>query len=173
STESHCRTVALSHYRLQPSTFSQPDFTSNSDLACELFFRAITVKGSLKRIRNPFMLVLTDENGVADYFINWFGEACGHESLLLLNESVIPLQRIPTGADLVISIFSEVRAWKNKPLYFNDLIAKIHKKVEVFLSFGNPYILSKIESPTIFAYSTSKEAQIAMVRYIKEKGLFQ
>lgn len=167
-------------YRLQPSAcnpqssdFSQPDFTSNSDLASELFYSAITYKGNKRGIKKPFLIIITDEMITTGYFIDWFKGAFGEDRVLFLKDTVIPWQGIPEGSGLVVSIFSEARAWKEKSLHFNNLINKFNKKVEVFLSFGNPYIMSKIESPTIFAYSTSEEAQIAMVRYIKEKGLFQ
>ncbi|MFN3479214.1 MAG: glycoside hydrolase family 3 N-terminal domain-containing protein [Thermodesulfovibrionales bacterium] len=156
----------------QPSAFSQPDFTSNRELASELFYKAITYKGNKRGIKKPFLIVISDETITTSYFTDWFKGAFGENRVLFLNETVIPWQRIPERSERVVSIFSEARAWKEKSLNFKDLLNKFNKKVEVFLSFGNPYILSKIKSPTIFAYSTSEEAQIAMVRYIKEKGLF-
>lgn len=175
------KTSELLHFRVSASlnfrtselpSFNKPDFFSNREFASELFYRAITAKGPLKKIENPFMIVLTDEE-IDNSFIDWFKENFGEGRVLFLNEPLIPWQGIPEGSGLVVSVFSEVRAWKEKSLYLKNLLNKFDKKVEVFLSFGNPYILSKIESPTIFAYSTSEEAQIAMIRYIKEEGLFK
>lgn len=172
----------LLHFRVSTSpnfrtselpSFNKSDFSSNRDFARELFYRAITFKGNKRCIKNPFLIVITDEDVNSSYFITWFKESYGEGRILFLNEPVISRNRIPEGAGLVVSVFSEVRAWKEKSLYFSNLLNKLDKKVEVFLSFGNPYILSKIESPAIFAYSTSEDAQVAMVRYIKEKGLFQ
>lgn len=155
---------------LQPSAVSLID---NRDFASELFYRAITYKGNKRGIKKPYLIVITDEMIATSYFIDWFKGAFGEDRVLFLNEPLIPWQGIPEGSGLVVSIFSETRAWKEKSLYFNNLLNKFNKKVEVFLSFGNPYILHKIDSPTIFAYSTSEGAQIAMVRYVREKGLFQ
>lgn len=170
----HFRVSASPNFRTSElSSFNKPDFSSNRDFASELFYRAITFKGNKRGIKNPFLIVVTDEETLSSYFIDWFKGVFGEGRILFLNEPVIPWHRIPKGSGLVVSVFSEVRAWKEKSLYLKNLLNKFDKKVEVFLSFGNPYILSKIESPTIFAYSTSEEAQIAMVRYIKEEGLFK
>lgn len=168
------RTVAPSNaFNPQPSASSQPDFNSNRDLSNELFYMAITYKGNIRGIKKPFLIVITDEMITTSYFIDWFKRVFGKDRVLFLNETVIPWQRIPDGSGLVVSIFSEARAWKEKSLHLNNLLNKFNKKVEIFLSFGNPFILNKIGSPTIFAYSTSEHAQVAMVRYIKEKGLLQ
>ncbi len=164
----HLRRLNIS----RSSEMDRPDFSSNRDLAQELFYRSITLKGKIRRIENPCMVVLSDEEGMADYLTEWFRNAYGCERVIIVNNKLIPWHRIPKDRSIVVSVFSEVRGWKKKSRYFDILLEKLEKKVDVFLSFGNPYLFYRTRVPVLFAYSTSEEAQAAMVRYITERRLF-
>lgn len=152
---------------------ARPDFEYNKRLSEELFCRAIRFDGSLKTIENPYMIVFTDEPPERTrYFVDWFGRNYGGR-YLVLRDIQVPWHMVPEGSSIIVSVFSDVGAWRvSRYRYFNELFNNIYKKVEVFISFGNPYILRGIDSPIIFTYSTSRESQAAMIRYIKEKGLF-
>ncbi len=155
-----------------PDPENSPDFGSNRRFSEELFYRAIRSDGNLKAIENPFMIVLSDEPPERTrYFLDWFESNYG--KYLLLSDPQIPWHKIPEKRGIVVSVFSDVGAWKiNRYRYFKELFNNIYKKVDVFISFGNPYILRGISSSVIFTYSTSREAQSAMIDYIKDKRLF-
>lgn len=155
------------------SSVNKPDFDSHRRLSEELFYRSIMFEGDLKTIRNPFMILLTDEPiEKSRFLINWFKDLYGEGNILILTDQQIPWHKVPEGKDIIVTVFSDVEAWKiNKYKYFKELFNKIYKKVDLFLSFGNPYILQGVNIPVIFAYSTSEEAQIAVVKYIIDKGL--
>lgn len=159
---------------IRPVRSEKPDFRSHRLFSRELFYRAIRAEGLLKTIKNPFMILLTDEPlERCKCFVEWFRTNYGANNLIIPEDHQVPFQKVRDGAALIISVFSDVRAWKvNKYNYFKELFNKSYKKVDLFISFGNPYILKGVNPPVVFAYSTSEEAQRAMIQYITDKRLF-
>jgi len=145
----------------------KPDFDSHRRLSRELFSRSVRVEGNLDSLRNPFMIFITDEDlRNAEPFLKWSREVFGYERVMIIDGPEIGFNRIPDG-DLVVTIFSEVRGWKGDKLsYFKDLLINLEKKVKIFISLGNPYLIQRMDSTRIYGYGTSEEAQSAMINLL-------
>ena len=79
----------------------------------------------------------------------------------------MPWRTIPQDDDLIICIFSQVKAWKGRTSAWLRKILMLQKdRAMVFISFGNPYLLNSIRGHTakIYAYWDSDTAQKSAAR---------
>lgn len=145
--------------------YSPPDFNKHKKLADELTIRAIQAYGNIA-VKKPFIIILNDEieqKGMP--FVNTMklGYPDVRHCMVQMGDD-IPLQIIPQDYDLIVGIFSAVKAWKgNTRLWIDKCLHGLESRNGIFISFGNPYILSKLERQAkIYAFWDAEAAQKAV-----------
>jgi hypothetical protein len=103
---------------------------------------AIRTKGPPVRVRNPYTIILTDdEDETGDTFRSVLG---GKHLLPGRGEEITP-EAIPAGHDVVVAVFSSVRAWKGGTSpWLRACLRAVEHRANVFISFGNPHILDGV-----------------------------
>lgn len=151
--------ITDSHYN------TPPDFNKHKKLADELTERAIQTYGNIA-INKPFIIILNDEpeqKGMP--FLNTIKTSHPHiRHCTVLMGNDIPWQTIPKDHDLIVGIFSAVKAWKgNTRLWLDKCLSGIEDRNGIFISFGNPYLLNKLpRQAKICAFWDSEAAQKAV-----------
>ncbi|MEK6672259.1 MAG: glycoside hydrolase family 3 N-terminal domain-containing protein [Nitrospirota bacterium] len=152
-----------------PPNDLKPGFDDNRRLSEEMTRMAIRTEGAA-HIKNPFIIIITDdEDEDGRYFIAALRKK--HPDIKhcsILPGVDIPWQTIPPGHDLLISIFSNVRAWKgDTKRWVMSAISRLKDRAKIFAAFGNPYLLNEGSGDMrIYAYWASKEAQEAAAEKI-------
>ncbi|HWR59613.1 MAG TPA: hypothetical protein VN328_12060, partial [Thermodesulfovibrionales bacterium] len=84
----------------------------------------------------------------------------------------IHMRFIPEDCDLVVAVFSRIRAWKGGTgTWLRNALAAFGERARVFISFGNPYIIKNIKNATrIYAYWDSESAQKAVAEKLISSG---
>lgn len=146
-----------------------PDFNKHKKLADELTERAIQTYGNIA-INKPFIIILNDEpeqKGMT--FLNTIKTRHPHvRHCTVLMGNDIPWQIIPKDHDLIVGIFSAVKAWKgNTRVWLDKCLRGIEDRNRIFISFGNPYLLNKLQRQAkICAFWDSEAAQKAVAEKI-------
>lgn len=146
-----------------------PDFNKHKKLSDELTERSIQAVGNIAA-KNPFIIILNDEKeqkGIP--FLHTMKRKypfIRHCTVLMGDD--IPWQRIPQDQDLIVGIFSAVKAWKgNTRRWLNKCISGRENRTGIFISFGNSYILNKLHKQSkIYAFWDSEAAQKAVAEKI-------
>lgn len=147
-----------------------PDFSGHKELSEELAKRAIKTDGSFK-IKKPFVIILDDSsNDKGLPFIDALKKRYPHaRHRTLVPGEDISRHMIPPDHDLIVCVFSEVKAWKgNTSLWLYKAIAELKDMASIFISFGNPYVLRNLQKmgcgvTKIYAFWDSETAQGAVV----------
>lgn len=126
-------------------TAAHPDFNEHKSLSAELAGMSLRVEGSGQvRIEKPFLIMLSED---ADNNSTAFADEMKKYYPLLQYCEVppggdIPWHLIPPDFDVVVAVFSEVKAWKGgMSKWLIKILGLFGNRVRVFISFGNPYIL--------------------------------
>jgi beta-glucosidase-like glycosyl hydrolase len=128
---------------------------------------AIEVVGALSSLRDPYVMVLSDGEEDGSEFIAALGRKyprIGHRTVTD-NDDL----DIPSGADLIIAVFSPVRAFKGGiPSWLSKALRTLGEKARVAVSFGSPHLLGDVskDTPSICAWWGDREAQIAVADII-------
>jgi len=116
------------------------------DTSRQATLASIVVEGNPVKLSNPFVLVLCDEEDdeAGAPFINALKQHypdLGHQTL---SESSSGVQTaVPDGADLVVAIYSKIRAFKGGTApWIEEALKNIPGRVRAAVSFGNPYALT-------------------------------
>jgi beta-glucosidase-like glycosyl hydrolase len=147
----------------QSTTDAYPDFSEHRKLSEGLTRMAVRIDGDFE-IKRPFVVVLNDENNEKGMpFIDALRRRypdIRHRSIS--PDEDMPWRTIPQDDDLIICIFSQVKAWKGRTSgWLRKNIDAAKDRAMVFISFGNPYLLNSIRGHTakIYAYWDSDTAQ--------------
>lgn len=158
------------------------DFHGHQQLSDELATMAVTIEGSSQGpIRNPFLLLVRDEETCSDRF---FLDAMRDEFPGIRHFSLFPespkartfqFPAVPEGHDLVVGVFSSVRAWKGGGEWLKEVIDRLDSGAvsgrKIFISFGNPYILRSIRgSEKIYAYWDCEASQKEAVKRLTNRA---
>jgi beta-glucosidase-like glycosyl hydrolase len=155
-----------------PDTIS-PDFDAHRRLSEYVTQRAISIEGSnVPKIRKPFVVILDEDREGKDFpFIDALKKRYPETVFHVLQPGQeMPWQRVPKDHELIVALFSTVRAWKTVDTeWLKRTIESLSSKARLFISFGNPYALRDLrnESAKIFAFWSSEAAQ----RAVAETGL--
>jgi beta-N-acetylhexosaminidase len=143
------------------------NFGEHRKLSDRLSHMAITVEGDTRlRIRDPFLIILNeDRDGKDAYLIHEFRKRHRDTGYCSVSpEDEIPWSAIPKDHDLIVCVYSQTRAWKGKTAgWLRNAIKNLNSRARVFVSFGNPYVLSLGNVTKIYAYWNSESAQKAVV----------
>jgi beta-glucosidase-like glycosyl hydrolase len=166
--EKRCAFQPLNHLacmaRLDNSSFA---FKEHRSLSRELTEMSVTVVGEKEsRIRKPFLILLNEDRGekkipFLEVLRKFYPGICFRT---LLPEEEIPWEQIPKDSELIIAVFSAVRAWKGGATrWLQKSIHALSDRAKVFVSFGNPFTLRDVREDVvkIFAYWDSEMAQEA------------
>ena len=141
-----------------------PDFAAHQRLSDRLAGMAVTTEGRNDlKITKPFMIILKEDRVErGEDMVNALKQRyAGFQYRSVMPGDEIPWSVIPEGHDLLVSVFSQVRAWKGPTAeWLRKAIGSLDGKARIFISFGNPYVLRNIlGTPKIYAYWDSRSAQ--------------
>jgi beta-glucosidase-like glycosyl hydrolase len=143
-----------------------PDFDGHQRLSHELARMAVTLEGGEKtRLSKPFLIILKEDKEEDGIFLIRAMKKLyydfGHMEIVRGDD--IPWSRIPQERDLIIAVFSRIRAWKGGTgTWLASTIEKFDGRAKTFISFGNPYVLRNVtKSARMFAYWEARSAQEA------------
>jgi beta-glucosidase-like glycosyl hydrolase len=155
---------SLKHRTLPEEENKRPDFDAHQKLSDDLSSMAVMVKGGkIAKISRPFLVVLKeDKEKKGTLFLDLMKERYGDlDNVEISHGEDIPGSGIAEDRDLMIAVFSQVRAWKGRTgNWLSSLVEKYDGKAKAVISFGNPYVLRNVlRSPKIFAYWDAPSAQ--------------
>ncbi|MEW6001815.1 MAG: glycoside hydrolase family 3 N-terminal domain-containing protein [Nitrospirota bacterium] len=147
-------------------------FEENKKLSEKLARKAINIKGKIKPVKNPFLLILNDdERGKGDVLIEVLKSRYSSLEYRLHNREtqISDFNDIKRDREIILAVFSSIKAWKGglSPL-LKKTIEEFEERARVFISFGSPYIFDNIKRDCvkIFAYWDSEAAQRAVAELI-------
>lgn len=150
---------------------ASPDFKEHKRLSAELTEMAVRIEWKIPvQIRKPFMVILKEEDNKNCFSLidALRSHYAGLKYCVVLPEEEVPVYMIPRDSDVVVCIFSGVRAWKRKTdPWMQKVIEGLRDKAKVFISFGNPYVLRNIKKSEsnamrIYAFWDSEDAENAV-----------
>jgi len=146
---------------------SKPDLGAGAELSKKLTELSLKVEGPPRPVQNPFVIIISDEaRHKGDVFCTALG-ASSHRDIT--PETACNPPYMPKGADVVVAVFSEPKAWKGETgKWIRKRVRELAGVARLFVAFGNPYTLREIseDSTKAFAYWTSPEAQRAMAERV-------
>lgn len=161
---------------LPPSTSSasflvSQDFARHKRLSDDLAGMAIAEEGErLPKIQRPFLVILDeDRSQKSEFLLNALRLRFPHlKHLALTPEEEAPWHLIPSGNDLIVCIYSQVRAWKGKSSFWlRETVESLGSRARLFISFGNPYVLRSIhDAAKLHAYWDSESSQKAVAELL-------
>ncbi|MBI5102479.1 MAG: hypothetical protein HZB33_11680 [Nitrospirae bacterium] len=159
---------------------SKPLFNFNAVLSERLTRASITLTGRFKTERDITLIVINDGGRPAGRtFIRALKTRVpGIKTISLSPEKETArtaLNKIDKTGSVITAIFSETRAWKgNTGSRLSEAISDCEKISDLFISFGNPYLLNKVsETPRMPVYWDSESAQKTaaeeLLKHIRQK----
>jgi beta-glucosidase-like glycosyl hydrolase len=148
-----------------------PDFKEHREFSEEISRIAITIDGEYQRkIKKPFVLLVHDEHiKKGDVFLNEMKHAYpGINYYSIFPEDDIPLSAFPEDCDLIVCVFSKIKAWKGKnAAWLRKTVQSLEGTAKIFISFGNPYVVKGLKNATkVYAFWDSDSAQKAVAERI-------
>lgn len=147
---------------LPPESASGPPFQLCEALSLETTRDAIVVEGTLKPMKNPFVLVLSDEAEDGSKFVDALRArhpSLGHRLIAEDTESI----EVPEGTDVIVAVFSKIKAFKGGSApWMEKALHSIEGKISVAVSFGSPHLIASLEEgiPKIYAWWGTDAAQL-------------
>ncbi len=159
--------ACLSGRQASGMTCKEIDFTEHQRLSDELSAMAVTVKGEKDmKITKPFMIILSEDKvEKGERLVNVLKQRyAGFQYCSSMPGDDIPWALIPKDHDLIVSVFSQIKAWKGQTAAgVQRAIETLDGRAKIFISFGNPYVLRNVRNtPRIYAYWDSRSAQEAV-----------
>jgi hypothetical protein len=144
-----------------------PDFASHQRLSDEVAEMAVTMEGENDlKITRPFLIILNEaRDEKSGHFVNALKQRyAGFQYCCVTPGDEIPWSAIPKDHDLLVSVFSQIRAWKGQTAeWVRRAIETLDGRARLFISFGNPYVLRNVrDTARIYAYWDSRSAQTAV-----------
>jgi beta-glucosidase-like glycosyl hydrolase len=150
---------------------STPDFEGNKQLSEKITKMAIKIDGQIRQIKNPLLIILNDdmENRGKTLIDRLKLRHPNLEFLRFKAEKNVSLNNIPENRELIVAVFSSIRAWKGgaSPWLLKS-IKRLERRADVIISFGSPYLIDNIRGDVIkiYAYWDSGAAQKAVAEVI-------
>lgn len=156
--------------RFRETLFRSPseDWPSGGDaMSREITRKAIRVRGPLRPLHEPFVLILNDdkaEKGTA--FIERIKKvfpSAGHLTVRDGSQELPPLR-----GEIIVAVFSDVRGWKGGAAsWIKGAVRELRDRAEIFVSFGSPYLIDGAGPKTgIHAWWGSEDAQRAAAEIV-------
>ena len=154
-----------------------PGFKRNAALAVDLTAGCLTLPETFTPNRDPIVVILTDEKekqGIS--FVRSLRKNMPELSCILMNQNRTVFQRVATMTagkrTLITAVFSETRAWKESTGgWLQKSIATMTPITDLFVSFGNPYLLRNIPAEKkLLTYWNAESAQKAAAAAIGKRA---
>ncbi|MBI1810505.1 MAG: hypothetical protein HY035_03675 [Nitrospirae bacterium] len=150
-----------------------PDFEKNGRLAEKITKMSIKIDGQIKLMKNPLLIILSDdmENKSKTLIDRLKLRHPNLEFLRFKAERNVSLNNIPENRELIVAVFSGIRAWKGGTSpWLLKCITELKDKTEIFISFGSPYLIDRVgnDATRIYAYWDSEAAQKAVTEVIMQ-----
>ncbi len=141
----------------------RPSF--DASLARELAEKAIRIDGAIRKLKNPLVVILSDEKVKQGAE---FAKALGAGHRFVTPGSVLDPGGIPPGSDIVVAVFSSPQAWKGGGApWIKKSLRELANRAALLAFFGNPHVLGEAEFPNVtrlYAYWGSITAQRAAAK---------
>jgi len=142
-------------------------FASHQKLSDDLAGMAITTEGEEDvKITKPFMIILSEDKvEKGERLVNALKQRyAGFQYCSIFPGDGIPWALIPKDHDLIVSVFSQIKAWKGQTAgWLRKAIEGLDGRAKIFISFGNPYVIRNVRNaPKINAFWASASAQRAI-----------
>jgi beta-glucosidase-like glycosyl hydrolase len=134
-------------FKKKIKTSAVPDFEKNRKLSEKITKMSIKIDGRIKRIKNPLVIILNDDiEDKGRILIETLKR--GHRNLKFLRFKTgedISLNNIPENRELIVAVFSGIRAWKGgASSWLLKSIKRLERRADVLISFGSPYLIDNI-----------------------------
>lgn len=144
-----------------------PDFGGHQRLSDELAEMAVTMEGENDlKLTRPFLIILKEDTVErSEDFVNALKQRyAGFQYCCVTPGDEIPWSAIPKDHDLLVSVFSQVKAWKGQTAeWVRRAVETLDGRARLFISFGNPYVLRSVRNTgKIYAFWDSRSAQEAV-----------
>ncbi len=150
----------------------RPDFRNNNVLSESLTEKALTLSGGFRPEGRPCLVILNDEDDERGaLFANRLKKGLRSLKIISVNRSSgEELLTLPEGAQIITAIFSETRGWKGGAgNWLYKALSGLAGRVDLYISFGSPYLLDRVEGAKLFAYWDSAAAQKAVAGLLIKK----
>ncbi len=152
--------------RTSGMTCKEIDFAEHQRLSDDLAGMAVTTEGEKDvKITKPFMIILSEDKvEKGERLVNALKQRyAGFQYCSIFPGDDIPWALIPKDHDLIVSVFSQIKAWKGQTAgWLRKAIERLAGRSKIFISFGNPYVLRNVRNtPKINAFWDSASAQRA------------
>lgn len=153
-----------------------PDFKAHGKLSGEITAMSLKVEWDVGiRIKKPFMVLLSDDKAAdcTPFADEMKRHLAGLRHCEVLPDSDIPLHAVEPDSDVIVAVFSEVKAWKKGAgKWLLEILEKLKNRTRVIVSFGNPYVLRGLSLPgrtgKIYAYWSSETAHKAVAERLTD-----
>ncbi len=150
---------------LKTGSEERPDFEKNRSLSDTVTERSIKLKGDVRSLNPSQVVVIKEDKKLAvGNLEQYLWERFPDIRYLEITDGDMPDEEL-TGDEIITVIFSTTGAWKGSlPKWFNDAIYSIKDRTQLFIVFGNPYVVHGINKPGILAWWCSEQAERAVVK---------
>lgn len=152
-----------------------PSFDDNRLLSATLTAMTLSLPKDFRVKPTPLVVILSDEKQrEGTQFVKTLRSALPELSCIILNhqQQKSHLRKITAmatrGQTVITAVFSETRAWKGQTGgWMQESIAALTPLTDLFVSFGNPYLIRNIPAPKkMLAYWNAEAAQQAAAEAI-------
>ncbi|MBM4135550.1 MAG: glycoside hydrolase family 3 protein [Nitrospira sp.] len=157
-------------------THAEPSFSfeEHKKLSEELTRKAINLKGEIRPIKKPSLIVLNDEEEEkGSVFIEELLFKKPELRYLSLKRQMkgidSQLRNNTIGKDIIVAVFSKIKAWKGGVTpWIEDTMKELGERTRIAISFGSPHILDSLKDDIIkiYAYWDSEVAQKTVAELI-------
>jgi beta-glucosidase-like glycosyl hydrolase len=142
---------------------NRPSF--DPGLAGEVTKASIKMDGPLNIGKNPIVVVLDDRGNEKEEtaFIDSLKKRFPSIRCIRLK----PGEPTPKEDDMIVAVFSSVRAWKGGTApWIVEALKGLEGKARLYVSFGSPYLIRDLSAAKLYAYWDSEIAQQAAAESI-------
>jgi beta-glucosidase-like glycosyl hydrolase len=159
--------VALFRNTLRTGSEVFPDFDKNRLLSSVMTERSIKLEGEIRSLDPSSIVVIRENDELSSGLLEkYMMEQFPQSQFLNVTNGRMPDEGI-TGYEIITIIFSTTAAWKGTlPQWFIESIRAIKNRTELFIVFGNPYVVHKIDRPKILAWWCSEHAERAVAKLL-------
>lgn len=156
---------------LRPAASEKPSF--DKSFAFEVTKKTIKTEGQRGPIKNPYLVILTDDDDgeAGKTLIDGFKRRFPSGKYKIQSPGTRPLT-VKNG-ESVVAVFSSIKAWKGGVTpWLRRSIYALGRNARVLISFGSPYLIRDIAGPKlkVYAYSDSVDAQRAVAEMLLDRG---
>ncbi|MEW6214198.1 MAG: glycoside hydrolase family 3 N-terminal domain-containing protein, partial [Nitrospirota bacterium] len=173
STINRLEVFRRTHCCLAEPVKPHPFFERHKKLSEELARKAINIKGEMKPMKKPFLILLNDDEAEkGGILINVLKSRYPNLRYISFCSQmpVIGSQfRDKIGSQIIVAVFSRIKAWKGETApWLKRAIKELEERAKIFVSFGSPYLFDGIKNDItkIYAYWDSETVQKAVAELI-------